>query len=261
MAARRSGAGSAPPLFVSLLTPTFNRRAFFEQCIRCVMRQTYPRERMEWIILDDGTDRIADLIPDEPWIRYVPLEERLPLGAKRNRLHSLARGEIMVYIDDDDYYPPERTAHAVATLLANPKALAAGCSELPTWFLDEDAVFVFGPFRASHATCGTLAFRRGLIERSACREDATHAEETQLLDDWRVPLVQLDPAKTILCIAHGRNTVDKRRVRDQLLTAPTTDQPGSRSYVRRSAVPGTKLVADAESRAFYRRLVAAAALE
>jgi hypothetical protein len=252
-AAGAAKSSSALPMpFISLLTPTFNRRAFFPQCVRCMLLQTYPRDRMEWIILDDGTDRIADLLPDpdaHPWIRYIPLDERLPLGAKRNRLHSLARGDIMIYIDDDDYYPPQRAMHAVQTLLASPSAVAAGCSELPTWFLDEDAVYVFGPFGASHATCGTLAFRRALVDRCACRDDATHAEETQLLDGWRVPLVQLDHRQTILCIAHGKNTIDKRRIRDQLLAA----QP---PRVRRSAVPGSKLVMDAVSREFYRSLQA-----
>lgn len=242
---------------VSLLTPTFNRRAFFGQCVRCVMMQDYPREKMEWLILDDGTDRIADLLPDpaaHPWIRYVALDERLPLGEKRNRLHALATGRVLLYVDDDDYYPPGRVSRSVDALLANPRALAVGCSEIPVWFLDEDAVWFFGPYRAGHASCGTLAFRREMVAgpaARACIPSAAYAEEQHLLDQWRVPLVQLDPRDIILCVAHGANTVDKRTVRDRMMQR--ADGP---AYCRRSAVPGSKMVRDAASRAFYRDLIA-----
>lgn len=242
---------------VSLLTPTFNRRVFFAQCVRCVLQQDYPRESMEWIILDDGTDRVADLLPDlaaHPWIRYVPLDERLPLGEKRNRLHALATGEVLLYVDDDDYYPPGRVSRSVDALLANPAAMAVGCSEIPVWFIGDDEVWFFGPYRPGHASCGTLAFRRQMVTgpaARACVPSAAYAEEHHLLDNWRVPLVQLDPRDIILCVAHGANTVDKRTVRDQMMR-----RADGAAYCRRSAVPGSKMVRDAESRAFYRELAA-----
>jgi hypothetical protein len=258
MAAARKGkrAGRALPT-VSLLTPTFNRRAFFGQCVRCVLQQDYPREKMEWLILDDGTDRVADLLPDpaaHPWIRYVALDERLPLGEKRNRLHALATGQVLLYVDDDDYYPPCRVSRSVDALQANPGALAVGCSEIPVWFIDDDAVWFFGPYRPGHASCGTLAFRREMVAgpaARACLPSAAYAEEQHLLDQWRVPLVQLDPRDIILCVAHGANTVDKRTVRDRMML-----RADGHAYCRRSAVPGSKMVRDAASRAFYRALIA-----
>jgi glycosyltransferase involved in cell wall biosynthesis len=240
---------------VSLLTPTFNRRAFFAQCVRCVLQQDYPREKMEWIILDDGTDRVADMLPDpatHPWVRYVPLEERLPLGEKRNRLHALATGDVLLYVDDDDYYPPTRVSRSVDALLANPAAMAVGCSEIPVWFVNEDEVWFFGPYRPGHASCGTLAFRRAMVAgpaARACVPSAAYAEEQHLLNDWRVPLVQLDPRDIILCVAHGANTVDKRTVRDRMM-----QRADGAAYCRRSFVPGSRMVRDADSRAFYRAL-------
>ena len=48
--------------FVSLITATYNRREFFPNIIRCVLAQTYPLHRMEWVIIDDGQDCIEDLI-------------------------------------------------------------------------------------------------------------------------------------------------------------------------------------------------------
>ena len=46
---------------VSICTPTFNRRPFIENMINCYKNQTYPRNRMEWIIVDDGTDKVKDI--------------------------------------------------------------------------------------------------------------------------------------------------------------------------------------------------------
>ena len=43
---------------VSICTPTFNRRPFIKAAIECFKHQDYPLERMEWVIIDDGTDKI-----------------------------------------------------------------------------------------------------------------------------------------------------------------------------------------------------------
>ena len=47
--------------FVSICTPTFNRRPFIPYIKKCFEHQTYPKERMEWIIIDDGFDPVGDL--------------------------------------------------------------------------------------------------------------------------------------------------------------------------------------------------------
>jgi cellulose synthase/poly-beta-1,6-N-acetylglucosamine synthase-like glycosyltransferase len=48
--------------FVSVCTPTFNRRPFIPYMLDCFRNQDYPMDRMEWVIVDDGTDSIKDLI-------------------------------------------------------------------------------------------------------------------------------------------------------------------------------------------------------
>ena len=56
--------------FVSICTPTFNRRPFITHMIKCFNHQDYPKSRMEWIIIDDGTDHIGDLVKDIPQVKY-----------------------------------------------------------------------------------------------------------------------------------------------------------------------------------------------
>ncbi len=55
--------------FVSICTPTFNRRPFFESIIKCINHQTYPKDKMEWVIIDDGTDKIEELVKGNPLVK------------------------------------------------------------------------------------------------------------------------------------------------------------------------------------------------
>jgi len=196
--------------FVSVCTPTFNRRPFFPTIIKCFDGQTYPKDRMEWIIVDDGTDKIEDIVKDHPLVKYFKYDEKMPLGKKRNIMHQKASGSIIVYMDDDDYYPPERVSHAVEMLVKNPEALCAGSSEMYIYFKDTDQMIQFGPYGPNHATAGTFAFRKELLREHKYNNDACLAEEREFLKGYTVPFVQLDPMKAILVFSHRHNTFDKR---------------------------------------------------
>jgi glycosyltransferase involved in cell wall biosynthesis len=155
---------SAQKPFVSILTPTYNRRLFFPALLRCVESQTYPKNRIEWIILDDGTDSIEDIVTAAakkyPYIRYIRSEEKMLIGKKRNILNKEAKGDIMVAMDDDDYYPPERVSHVVHMLLGKPKVELAGASEIYMYFADNREIYRIGPYNPNHCTNGTMAYKK-----------------------------------------------------------------------------------------------------
>lgn len=209
----KNGSDQLP--FVSVCTPTFNRRPFIKSAIECFNHQTWPKSRMEWIVVDDGTDSVADLFEGVDRVRYIREETKMPLGKKRNLMHTHAKGEYIVYMDDDDYYPPERVEHAVRTLMSNPTAMCAGSSEIYIWFKHIYQMWQFGPYGPNHATAGTFAFRRELLKSSRYEDDAALAEEKAFLKDYTVPFVQLDPLKTILVFSHEHNTFDKRKLLDR----------------------------------------------
>ena len=200
--------------FVSVCTPTFNRRPFIPIMFECFQNQTYPKDRIEWIIVDDGTDKIQDLIDkiEIPQIKYFPLNERMTLGAKRNFMHTKTSGSIIVYMDDDDYYPPERIEHAVDRLQKNRGALCAGSSELYIYFKHIQKMYQCGPYGPNHATAGTFAFRKELLNKTKYNENASLAEEKEFLHNYTIPFVQLDPIKTILVFSHNHNTFDKKKM-------------------------------------------------
>lgn len=99
---------------ISAIMPTADRRRFVPAAIAQFLAQG--RRDAELVILDDGADSVADLIPGDPRIRYFREESRRILGDKRNRLCDLARGEIIVHWDDDDWHSPDRLERQVAAL-------------------------------------------------------------------------------------------------------------------------------------------------
>jgi hypothetical protein len=199
---------------VSVCTPTFNRRPFIPIMFECFRNQTYPKNKIEWIIVDDGTDKIKDLVESSniPQIRYFEVNEKMTLGKKRNYMHEHVRGDIIVYMDDDDYYPPERISHAVERLESNKNALCAGASEIYIYFKHIQKMIQCGPYGPNHATAGTFAFRKELLKITKYEEHAAVAEERAFLKEYTIPFVQLDPMKAILVFSHEHNTFDKRKM-------------------------------------------------
>jgi len=202
--------------FVSVCTPTFNRRPFIPFMIKCFEHQTYPKDKIEWIIVDDGFDKIEDLVSHIPCVKYYKYDKKMTLGRKRNIMHSKSSGDIIIYMDDDDYYPPERISHAVETLQANPQALCAGTSEMHVYFKHIQQLYQFGPYGPNHSTAATFAFRKELLSQTKYDDTACLAEEKSFLKDYTIPFVQLDPCKSILVISHDHNSFDKKH----LLTEP-----------------------------------------
>jgi glycosyltransferase involved in cell wall biosynthesis len=198
--------------FVSICTPTYNRRSFIPSLIKNFLNQSYPQELMEWIVIDDGTDPVGDLFKNIPNVKYFYQKEKMKLGRKRNYMHEKVKGDIIVYMDDDDYYPPDRVNHAVNKLRGNPQALCAGSSTIYIYFKDSKQIWQFGPYTPQHATAGTFAFKKELLKLTQYDNDAEIAEEKLFLKNYTIPFVQLDPMKTILCFAHDENTFDKRKL-------------------------------------------------
>ena len=228
--------------FVSVLTPTYNRRRFIPALIKCFKAQEYPQSRMEWLILDDGTDKVKDLFDAAGLtnVRYYSEDSKQNIGVKRNRLNELAKGDICVCMDDDDFYPPERVSHAVTKLTSQKEALISGSSELYMYYSDNKEIYRIGPYHKNHATNGTMAYYRKYFDTHKYDETVTHAEETSFLNNYKEPMVQLTAEKVMLVMSHTENTFDKKKLREQ--TNP---------MFKKTALKMRYFIKDAELRAFY----------
>ena len=218
---------------VSVVTPTYNRRKFISAAIEIYKNYDFPKEKMEWIILDDGRDKVEDLFLEAakglPNIRYHYEDEKMRIGAKRNWLNKEARGAIIIAMDDDDYYPADRIIEVVNAFKKYPTIQLAGSSEMYSYYADTKQLYVMGPYHKKHATNGTMAWRKSYSDTHKYNEYVTKAEETSFLEDYKNEMIQLDPKKTILMICHTDNTVDKAALRNQaqLLQQKTGMRPVS----------------------------------
>jgi len=238
---------------VSVVTPTYNRRRFIPTLIQLYRNQTYPKEKMEWIILDDGRDKVADLFQEAaktiPNLRYIPYDEKLRIGAKRNRLNQEANGSIIVAMDDDDYYPADRIKYIVQTFTKHPNIDLIGSSEMYMYYTDQKIIYSIGPFHPNHATNGTMAWRKRYADTHQYDEYVTKAEEVSFLDQYKHKMIQMDPKKAILVICHTDNTVDKQQLREEhRQTIKNTTKMKETTYRLED------IVKEADIRTFYQAL-------
>ncbi|AHG19664.2 glycosyl transferase family 2 [Chania multitudinisentens RB-25] len=199
--------------FVSVVCPTYQRREFLPYLLYIWQYQDYPPEQRELIILDDSPQSSAELVSmilqwSEPNVRYLHIEKRLALGEKRNMLNDMARGEYIICFDDDDYYAPDKISYQVAQML-NSNALFSGCDQIYIWYSHLDKVYLTHPFGKRHALNGTFGYHRNLLKKSRYENGATMGEEAVFLKGFTLPVLQVDPRRSILCISHSNNTFDK----------------------------------------------------
>jgi glycosyltransferase involved in cell wall biosynthesis len=204
---------------VSVITPTYQRRPFMTALIQMYQQQTYPKEKMEWIILDDGRDKVEDVFKEAantiPNLRYIYHPEKLRIGEKRNRLNQEAKGNIIIAMDDDDYYPPQRIQTVVDAFVKHPTMDLAGSSTMFMYYMDTKKIYSIGPYGPNHATNGTMAYKKKYANQHQYDNFVTKGEELSFLEHYRHPMIQLDPFSSILVICHTDNTVDKTKLRKE----------------------------------------------
>jgi len=95
----------------SIVIPTRNRRKVLERTLKYLFLQDYPPDQYEIIVIDDGsTDGTHEMVKaQESPCRLVCLrhEERKGQAAARNWGIREARGEVVIFIDDDIFCPPQ----------------------------------------------------------------------------------------------------------------------------------------------------------
>jgi glycosyltransferase involved in cell wall biosynthesis len=203
--------------FVSVITSTFDRLRFIPRLIEMYVNQTWPKDQMEWIILDDGAPGAETLFKNAsaPNIRYISLDKKRMMGEKLNLIKKEARGDIIVVFDDDDYYPPSRVEHVVQAFNDNPTYEVAGASEVFMYFTDTNKIYRTGPYSSTHALNCTMAFRKSYAETHDYDDKEPCAVESSFLRGFSVPMIQLDTRKTLLHIIHSTNTFNAIKARNQ----------------------------------------------
>jgi hypothetical protein len=194
---------------VSCVMPTADRRDMARRAIEYFRRQDHPAR--ELVILDDGDQRIADLVPPDPRIRYVASDCRLVLGAKRNATCELARGEVVLHWDDDDWTAPHRISYQLAGL---ERTGADVCGTSSLLYLSPDGPRAWryehgGGLHARWVAGNTLCYERDAWRRGGFAEIPV-GEDSRFLTDHHRRIHVLPDYQFIVGIIHSANASPKR---------------------------------------------------
>lgn len=139
---------------VSIITPSYNQSKYLEQTIRSVLEQDYPR--MEYIVIDGASaDGSVEIIKKYAG-RLAHWESVKDNGQADaiNKGFGRATGEIIAWLNSDDYYLPGTVSTAVKVFEENP-----------------DVVLVYANMLAvdeSGQTFNTLTYKQLTLEDLLC---------------------------------------------------------------------------------------------
>jgi GT2 family glycosyltransferase len=139
---------------VSIVTPSFNQAPYLEQTILSVLEQDYPR--LEYIVIDGGsTDGSLEIIKKyEDRLAYWISEKDSGQAEAINKGFSHAGGEILSWLNSDDYY------------MLNTVSVAARCFEQ-----NPEVVMVYGDMLAVDGqgqTLNVLKYKQLSLEDLLC---------------------------------------------------------------------------------------------
>jgi len=159
---------------VSTIIPVYNGSLYLAQAIESVLSQTYTN--YEIIVVDDGsTDDSYSVIQQYlPQVRYVE-QSNQGVAAARNHGLKLAQGEFIAFLDQDDFFLPDKFSTQVNCLMEHPElafvssgwaivnAQGATVGAVQPWLslakLDLPAILVWKP-----VFLGAMLFRRSFLE-------------------------------------------------------------------------------------------------
>jgi len=140
----------ASPTF-SIVVPTFRRPGALRQTLRALLALDHPAGGYEVIVVDDGaeqrTARILDELPRSAVSVTLEAQDRRGAACARNRGARVARGEWVLFCDDDIVAPPAHLLAHAAVHERHADAIVAGAWELPRAMVAALSRTPFGRYR------------------------------------------------------------------------------------------------------------------
>jgi filamentous hemagglutinin family protein len=194
--------------------PTANRRRFVPEAIRLFLAQDYPAK--ELIVLDDGEDSVADLIPNHRQIRYLRSERRENHGVKCNLACEATRGDIIAHWDDDDWYASWRLSYQVNAIVRGSVDICG----LARMLFFEPAIecaweYVYPSGIGPWVYGATFCYRKSMWQERPFLEIPCGSDNFFLWDRTGVRLRAVPRVEMYIGLIHGTNT-SRKQTQDQL---------------------------------------------
>ena len=175
---------------------------------------------IEWVIVE-GSKNIEDAKTNSNNIQELKKKSIINInyveytGKKLSELRNLGNntciGDIIVCMDDDDYYPVERVSHSVESLEKS-SALIAGCTDIYMYEYFMGKLYKFKGFHDKHTTNNCMAYKKQYLINHRHLDGLDMAEEKSFTNDFTEPMVQLNSKKCIIVSSHDYNTFNKREI-------------------------------------------------
>lgn len=195
---------------VSIVTITRDRRIFMPLAKYSYMIQSYPEDKLEWVIIDDGDDSIEDTLIGVPNVVYVRCDHKMTISEKRNLGVQKAMYDVIVMMDDDDVYPNNSVLQRVAMLQKEPSKECGYCTTIPCYDIIKYSSFMNVPPRtlpiSERVSEATLVFTRRFWEQGQF-DNTVHVGEGNAFIRGREQMCrEISPQEVIVSLTHSKNT-------------------------------------------------------
>lgn len=247
---------------VSIYMTAYQHEAFVEEAVESVLAQGWPRERLQFVVIDDGsTDRTAEKLARYRDRATIVTQANRGLRGAVNRGMEMLEGDVITSISGDDVWPEGRLRALVDALRANPRAGlvysdleivdAAGAREHPS-FMAASALVprtgrICGPLLRNNFVSGG-----GCMQRGCLKAHVHPIRGGAPWEDWwwawalaSVSEVTYLPETTCRYRLHGNN-LSLGRGGDAVAEARAAELP-FRRWMLRQVEPGTVTAHDANA--------------
>lgn len=197
---------------ISLCMITYNRRKFMKLFNLNYNNMLYPKDKLEIIIVDDGSEEIEDLLPKEDNIKYYKLKERKSIGYKRNECVKYSTKDIIAFMDDDDYYPANSLITRVGHLIKSNKqcvfSSSIGCFDIYKY----SSIINVSPLNLpleKKVSEATLTFKKVFWLNGKFNKDDMGHEGEQFVKDRLHLCKEISWEGIIVSLLHTYNTSNK----------------------------------------------------
>jgi len=201
---------------VSILMPTYNRNKFIELILHNIMCQTYPKNKLEWIIIDDGEKK---LINEENKIRNIifPIKlkyirinpkNKLKIGEKRNYLVKYCSYNYCINMDDDDIYLNNYILKSILFLLAK-KIDLVGSNQMIFYFPKHQAFTKISCRAKRQIHEATMCFKKKYWLKTGGFKKTNSSEGSKMIDKYEENVYNINIDGLMYCLCHGNNSYPK----------------------------------------------------
>jgi glycosyltransferase involved in cell wall biosynthesis len=215
---------------VSILTVTqYSRFPNLKLLYRMIQLQNYLQIK-EWVIVEGSQDialreqnitNINDFIIDKMEstdieMRFIVHESILPLSNLRNIGNDNCKGDIIICMDDDIYYPPS-TVPYVVEMLNQYNISITGCSKPFIYDYSKDKFYHVDKYFDNHSTSNCFAYKKSYLKNHRYEDGLNYTEESSFTDGFQEHMIHLSGEKCIILHIDFLNNMYEASERNRII--------------------------------------------